>query len=48
MRDTMPSLYEQSVFERFDRVYRTGESIDAPEFEAQVDRGDTGLTRCVY
>lgn len=44
LREAMPELADQNVFERFDRVFQTGEPIHIPEFEAVFDRNGSGET----
>jgi signal transduction histidine kinase len=42
IRQALPELTGQGVFERYDHVYRTGEAHADPELETWVDLMDTG------
>jgi PAS domain S-box-containing protein len=46
LKEAMPELKDQGIFERFDQVYESGEPIVVEEFEAKFDRdGDGKLER---
>lgn len=48
LRDALPEVEGQRVFERFDQVYATGETLDAHEWRLQIDTDRTGTPRDLY
>lgn len=48
IRDVLPELAGQQIFEMFERVYATGRAQTAREWRAQIDRHGTGVLEEFY
>lgn len=48
LRAAMFELAGQGVFERFDEAFRTGVTVEMPEFVAELDHADEGFVRGFY
>jgi PAS domain-containing protein len=48
IREAIPELKGQSLFERLDKVYRTGEAVRANEMLVQIDQTNSGVLGSNY